>query len=95
MTHYKGDNYGAFDNDFMEIELETDKELEISKAVVNVEGIKKEILNPTFPLKINLDETETKRLKYQNHCHLILYDSQGRKKTCEGEYIFIAHEEIE
>lgn len=103
---FKGDNTAAFDNDFITIELENPNNIDItvSKAVFicgkstagagsggGIAGtIVKTFNNPEFPLVVNLDETETAKLDYCNDCYLIIYDSEGRKHTCEGVLTFYA-----
>lgn len=91
---FKGDNTGAFDNDFLEIELENPNNYTISKAIFVCGKIKKVYENPVFPLKINLDEAETSKLKYSNNCYLVVYDAEGRQETCEGTLTFFGEKGV-
>lgn len=95
MAHYIGDDWQAFDGSPIEVEFDTDGKT-VSKAlfVINYGTIVKEFLNPVSPLIVQLNETDTKKLKHQNIAHLILFDEQGRKQTCDGQLDFIACKEI-
>lgn len=92
----KGDNLQAFDGQPITINLVNYKNFKISKAqfVVNRGDIVKEFNNPIFPLKIELNEQDTIKLKFKNSGRLILFDELGRKKTCDGELLFTAGEKI-
>jgi hypothetical protein len=99
MTLYKGDNLQAFDGKPIEVSLNLDEGEEmpiISKAifVINNGIIAKTFDNPTFPLEVELDETDTAKLSSRNQANLIIYDSQNRKLTCDGTLTFIAESEI-
>lgn len=94
MTIYKGDNLQAFDGRPVKIEFETD--LPVSKAafVINNGVIVKEFQNPVSPLYIELDENDTKKLSAVNQANFVIWDSLGRKRTCDGFLNFTANEEI-
>lgn len=90
---YKGDDTAAFNNAvFIFIELDNPNGYTISKAIFVCGCIKKPYNNPTFPLKINFTSQETKQLKIgnQNVCYLVVYDEQGRQRTCQGTLTFSA-----
>lgn len=86
-TIYKGDDTGAFGNTFITVYLENTG-YTISKAIFVCGCIKKEYINPSFPLTINLSTAETKKLNMSNACYLVVYDSEGRQATCEGTLTF-------
>ena len=88
MTRFKGDNTGAFGGNFITIDLVNPYEFEVSKAIFIVGCVKKEFENPVFPLTINFDEEESKRLNFKNTAYLVVYDSEGRQKTCKGTLNF-------
>lgn len=87
---YKGDNTGAFGNNFITINLDNPLGFTISKAIFVCGCIQKIFENPTFPLVINLTSEETKTLKPSNICYLVVFDSDGRQKTCKGTLTFSA-----
>lgn len=88
MTLYRGDDTDAFNNQFIIVELENEKE-GITKAEFRAGSILKTFENPTFPLNIELTSEETLLLKEENCCFLAVYDSEGRKQTCEGTLSFV------
>lgn len=90
MTVFKGDNTGAFGNNFITIELDNPLGYIISKAEFVCGCYKKPIPNPQFPLVINFTEEETKKLNFKNTCYLVVWDELGRQKTCEGTITFTA-----
>lgn len=87
---FKGDNTGAFGNAFITISLDNPQGLTISKAIFVCGCYQKTFDNPVFPLTINFSSEETERLRSTNICYLVVYDSEGRQKTCEGTLTFVA-----
>ena len=87
MTLYRGDDTNAFGAEFITIELEDAPE-GISKAEFRCGTILKIFENPTFPLSVALNSSESMQLRQQNECYLAIYDSEGRKRTCEGSVCF-------
>ncbi len=87
---YMGDNTGAFGNNFITINLENPLNYPISKAVFVCNCLTKTFENPVFPLVINFNSAETKNMSFSNTCYLVVYDSQGRQKTCKGTLTFKA-----
>ena len=94
MTIFKGDNSGAFGRTFITISLVNPYEFEISKAEFKCGCITKLFENPQFPLRINFDEEETKQFNFNNVCYLAVWDSMGRKRTCEGKLNFVAKGQV-
>ena len=90
-----GDNWQAFDGSPIEVEYDTDGE-EVSRAlfVINNGAIVKEYQTPTSPIYVDLDENDTVKLQHENIGRLILFDAQGRKKTCRGYLAFTAGPEV-
>lgn len=88
---YKGDNTAAFGNNFITINLINPLGYTISKAVFVCGCIKKPFDNPQFPLRVNFSSAETSMLKAENVCYLVVYDSEGRQKTCTGTLKFNAN----
>lgn len=87
---YKGDNTGAFGNSFITINLNNPLGYTISKAIFVCGVINKTFENPVFPIVINFTSSETSKLCVSNICYLVVYDSQGRQKTCNGTLRFKA-----
>ncbi|MCR5261960.1 MAG: hypothetical protein K6C94_09010 [Candidatus Gastranaerophilales bacterium] len=94
MTIFKGDNLQAFNGQPFKIEFDAD--LPVSKAalVINNGIIIKEFENPSSPLLVELDENDTAKLSASNQAHFVVWDSNGRKRTCDGVLNFTAKEEI-
>lgn len=93
--YYKGDNFQAFDGTPIEVEFDTNGK-EVSRALFVINGgiIVKEFEDPASPLQVELDENDTKKLQVRNVCNLILYDSEGRKQTCDGTLEFTVNEGV-
>ena len=94
MTIYQGDSTTAFGNNLITIRIVNPYELEVSKAVFRCGHIIKEFENPVFPLMVNFDSDETRKLCMNNECYLAVWDSMGRKKTCKGTLTIKAKNEV-
>lgn len=94
MTIYKGDDTSAFGGGFLTIDIETNQEYTISKAVFVSGEITKTVLNPIFPIKIDLTAEDTKKLKYNNIGYLVVYDKNGKPKMCDGYITFSAKDGV-
>ena len=86
---FQGDNTAAFGNNFITINLINPLEYPISKAVFVCECLQKVYENPVFPWVINFTSEETKRLRATNVGYLVVYDQEGRQKTCNGSVKFL------
>ena len=84
----RGDNTAAFGGTFLTISLNNTTGLAISKAEFACGAIRLSFENPVFPLTINLTEEQTSQLCCKNDCFLAVWDSEGRKRTCEGTLTF-------
>ena len=94
-TIYRGDNTGAFGNDFITIRAKVPEGQVIKQAKFKVGNLPVMTFdNPEFPLVVNLTSAQTSQLKQQNICYLAVYDSEGRKATCRGTITFVAKEEV-
>lgn len=85
---YKGDDTGAFGNNFITINLSNEQGHTITKAqfVVNDgQPYCEPVENPVFPLVINFTEEQTAEMKTTNVGRLWVWDSEGRKKTAKGQ----------
>lgn len=89
-TIFKGDNTASFGNNFITINLNNPLGYTISKAIFVCGCIKKPFENPEFPLIINFDSQESQYLRPNNVGYLVVYDAQGRQKTCNGTITFRA-----
>lgn len=92
---YRYDNLQAFDGLPIEVEFDIgDKKASKGIFVINSGVIVKEFLNPTSPIFVELDETDTGKLKYYNIGKLILFDDKNRKITLNGQLAFYADKEV-
>lgn len=91
----QGDDTGAFGNKFITIELYNPNgiELSISRAelICTCEGrtgyeIRKVFDAPEFPLTVNYEPSETKRMGFRNILRFAVYDEDGNKYTCKERY---------
>lgn len=91
---YKGDDTGAFGNDFITINLNNPLNYTVSKVefVINNGTCipPKTYEDPTFPLVINFIKEETEKFLGVNVCRLIAYDENGLRKTCNNTLTFYA-----
>lgn len=87
---FKGDNSGAFGQDFITINLNNPYGYPISKAIFVCGCLQKTFQNPQFPLVINFTSQETSNFNSLNTCYLVVFDQQGRQKTCQGNLTFKA-----
>ena len=86
---YKGDTY----KDFITIEsvqLPEGVTYTISKAVFECGKIRKEFVEPVFPLKITLTGEDTKLCEFKNVGYLGIVDGDGDYHTCNGYVAFEA-----
>lgn len=89
----RGDNTGAFGNDFLRIYLNNPNNLYIQRAVFQInDDITKEFFDPIFPLRINFTGAETNMLRQVNVCKLALWDEYGRRRTADGKFTFFVKE---
>ena len=89
----RGDNTGAFGQDFLRIYLNNPNDLYIQKAVFQINGeLEKEYIEPKFPLRVNFTGAETELLHQVNMCKLALWDEAGRRRTADGKFTFFVKE---
>ena len=91
MANYKGDDTGAFGNNFITIRLKNPQNYVVSKAQFVVNGgcpYLEPIINPTFPMVVNFTSEQTQQLRSTNVGNLVTWDSQDRQKTCKGSITF-------
>lgn len=85
--NYKGDDTGAYGNNFITINLKNPLNYEVSKAQFVVNGgcpYVPPVENPVFPMVINFTSEQTQQMRATNVGNLVTWDSQGRQKTCKG-----------
>lgn len=91
---FKGDDTGAFGNNFITIDLSNPLNYPISKVLFVINsgcGIKpKEYKNPVFPIIINFSSQESSKFQDVNTCRLIAYDQDGKQYTCPQTLTFKA-----
>lgn len=92
---YKGDDTSAFGNNFIRVKAKIPEGFIITKAKIRIGNLPiVTVMNPTFPLIINLTAAQTRQLSTQNECYMAVYDEQNRKRTCTGVLKFIAKDEV-
>lgn len=95
MSIHKGDDTNAFGFGFLTVNLDNPENHVISKAEIRIGVIIKTYNNPIFPLNISLNKQETELLnEYNNSCYMAIYDTMGRKYTCEGTLSFKADPKV-
>ena len=87
---YKGDNSGAFGNNFITINLENPLGYTNSKAIFVCGCVQKSFVNPVFPIVVNFSSEETANFRTANTCYLVVFDELGRQRTCKGTLTFKA-----
>ena len=93
--YYKGDDYNAFGEDWILIDLDFPEDWIISKAEFRVGNLPvMRFPNPVFPIPVGLTSEQSANLKDINTCYLAIYDEEGRKKTVDGCWTFVAENEV-
>ena len=91
---YKGDDTGAFDQNFIKIDIENSSQYKISKVILQCGPVQKIYSNPTFPIYVNFTHDESLRLYQDSTCYLQVFDEKGRRTTCEGTLNFTAKAKV-
>lgn len=93
--YYKGDDFNAFNEDWVLIDLDLPEDWVVSKAVFKVGNLPAMVfLNPIFPISVSLTSEQSINLKGTNTCYMAIYDENNRKKTLEGSWTFFAENEV-
>lgn len=97
---FKGDNTGAFGNNFLTIKVVNPDLHQISKLLFSVNGgcIQKPFYGKDYNyfqqeeivLSVNFDSKETQKLNATNVGNLIAYDEHGNQYTCIESVKFYA-----
>lgn len=85
--NYIGDNFQAFDGQPITVELEFEEDgQDVSKAeaIFNCGALCKHFDAPVFPIKIEINEEDSKKLSLYNEMRLVVWDNKGRRKQCDG-----------
>lgn len=101
MSIYKGDDTGAFDNQFITITVKNPQQYEISKLVAITNsgiGIEDKVFTDDnnfqeeeIELVINYSSAETASLNQgANILNLVAFDAQDRQSTCPQSLTFYA-----
>lgn len=91
MAIYKGDDTGAFGNNFITITLKNPENLQVTKAQFVVNGgcpYIEPVENPDFPMVINFNSEQTEQLRATNVGKLLAWDFKNRRSTCVGQVTF-------
>lgn len=93
-TIYKGDDTGAFGQNFIKIDITGVEGYIISKCIFQCGPIQKVYTRPQFPIYINFTSVESKRLNQLSECYLQLFDEKGLRQTCKGTLTFTAQPQV-
>lgn len=91
---YKGDDTGAFGQNFIKVNFLQADQYTVSKCIFQCGPVQKIFTRPQFPIYINFSSTETKRLYQESTCYLQVFDENGLKITCEGTLSFTAKPQV-
>jgi hypothetical protein len=91
---HKGDDTGAFDQNFIRIDINNPTGEKITKVILQCGPIQKVYTNPKFPIYVNFDHNESNRLPQDSVCYLQVFDAKGRRQTCEGTLEFTAKQKV-
>lgn len=89
-TILRGEHTASFYRNFLQIDLNNPDNIPILKAEFCTGNIRKEYINPIFPINVNFNEKETSNLPDTNIGFLVLYDNQRRRYRCPGYCKFYA-----
>ena len=93
--YYRGDDFDAFNQEWVQIELDFPEGWIISRADFKVGNLPvMRFMNPIFPLDVNLTAEQSSNLKDINTCYMAIYDEEGRKLTLEGSWTFQVEDEV-
>ncbi len=81
-------------NNFITVELVNNSNFEIYKLIFQCGCIRKEYIEPVFPLKISLSRKESEKLDYNSTAHVAVENKLGEKFTAEGMVQFIAKRRV-
>lgn len=93
-TIYKGDDTGAFGQNFIKIELQNNPGFVISKCIFQCGPIQKVFIRPQFPIYINFSHVESDKLYQLSECYLQVFDEKGLRQTCKGSLTFTAQPKV-
>ena len=94
-TYYRGDDFDAFDQEWLQIDVEIPEDWDVSRAEFKVGNLPTMVFNdPLFPMNVSLASYQTAGLKDVSTCYLALYDRRGRKQTLEGSWTFVTKERV-
>ena len=95
IKYYRGDDFDAFGEEWVLIELDFPEDWVISKAEFRVGNLPlMRFPNPVFPIPVSLTSEQSANLKDVNTCYLAIYDEEGRKKTIDGSWTFVVEDEV-
>ena len=94
-TLYKGDDTNAFGEHFIRINRPTNTdEYVITKVIFQCGPIQKVYRNPVFPIYVDFNSAESRKLSQTSECYLQVFDEKGLKKTCNGSLVFTAKAQV-
>lgn len=93
-TMFKGDDTGAFGQNFIKIDFKNADQYTISKCIFQCGPIQKVYTRPQFPIYVNFTHEESKRLYQNSECYLQVFDEKGLRQTCTGTLTFTAKPQV-
>ena len=90
----RGDDTGAFGQDWLKVNVDIPATWIVSRAELRIGDLLLSMESPEFPMLINLTSSQTAQLKDKNACYLALYDEDGLKQTIEGTYTFSTRKQV-
>lgn len=92
-TYYRGDDFNAFGQEWVEINVELPEEWDVARMEFKVGNLPvMAFREPTFPMNISLDSYQTAGLKDVSECYMAIYDREGKKQTLCGSWTFVTKE---
>lgn len=91
---FKGDDTGAFGQNFIKIDFTNADQYTISKCIFQCGPVQKVYTRPQFPIYVNFTHEESKRLYQASECYLQVFDEKGLRQTCTGTLTFTAKPQV-
>ena len=91
---FKNDDTNAFGRGFVRIKLKDADKINITRAVVSCGDFYKDYSNPVFPLDIDMNASETSKLRFSSYWYISIFDEYGRKHTFKKAFCIKALDEV-
>lgn len=81
-------------NNFITVELVNNANFDVYKLIFQCGCIRKEYIEPVFPLSISLTKQESEKLDYDSTAYIAVENRKGEKLTADGMVSFIAKRRV-